>query len=302
MKKLILWVEPVTAAAALVLAGAAGLPYLAGYGHHHYACWGPILPCIVNSKADLPAGVVTVAVSLAILAGLTVLAALHTRLRRRLLLWLLLVVAAVYWLGFVLVEAGIFVLPYALSGACVLATCAAAIAVKVPLQGLRLRHWLVLLGGSILLWFVTSLASAVLADPIGLGPGIASGPPDAQDSLLFAMPSGRDSAGAYVGLDRFTAAELNRIHEGVELRPLRFISADMSSTGPDVVSVNPIDRYTWAAVALSSRGICYAILSVDDRANPNYGSTYFGRLPHAAACVGSAASPATVTGREWPAS
>jgi len=120
-----LWLEPVTAAAALVLAGAAGLPYLAGYGNHHYACWGPILPCIVNSKADLPAGVVTVGASMTILAGLTVLAALHARLRRRLLLWLLIVLAAVYWLGFLLVEAGIFVLPYALSGACVLATCVA---------------------------------------------------------------------------------------------------------------------------------------------------------------------------------
>ena len=302
MKKLILWLEPVTAAAALTLAGAAGLPYLAGYGHHHYACWGPILPCIVNSKADLPAGVVTVGASMTILAGLTVLAALHARLRRRLLLWLLIVLAAVYWLGFLLVEAGIFVLPYALSGACVLATCVAAIAGKVPVQGLRLKHLLVLLGGSILIWFVTSLASAVLADPIGLGPGIASGPPDAQDSLLFAMPSGRDSAGAYLGLDQFTADELDRIHEGMELRPLRFIGADMPSTGPDVVSVNPIDRYTWAAAALSSRGICYAIVSAHDRANPNYGSTYFGRLPHEAACVGSAASPATVTGRDWPAS
>ena len=297
-----LWLEPVTAAAALVLAGAAGLPYLAGYGNHHYACWGPILPCIVNSKADLPAGVVTVGASMTILAGLTVLAALHARLRRRLLLWLLIVLAAVYWLGFLLVEAGIFVLPYALSGACVLATCVAAIAGKVPVQGLRLKHLLVLLGGSILLWFVTSLASAVLADPIGLGPGIASGPPDAQDSLLFAMPSGRDSAGAYLGLDQFTADELDRIHEGMELRPLRFIGADMPSTGPDVVSVNPIDRYTWAAAALSSRGICYAIVSAHDRANPKYGSTYFGRLPHGAACVGSAASPATVTGRDWPAS
>ena len=302
MKKLILWLEPVTAAAALVLAGAAGLPYLAGYGNHHYACWGPILPCIVNSKADLPAGVVTVGASMTILAGLTVLAALHARLRRRLVLWLLIVLAAVYWLGFLLVEAGIFVLPYALSGACVLATCVAAIAGKVPVQGLRLKHLLVLLGGSILLWFVTSLASAVLADPIGLGPGIASGPPDAQDSLLFAMPSGRDSAGTYVGLDRFTAEDLNRIHKGVELRPLRFIGANMPSTGPDVVSVNPIDRYTWAASALSSRGICYAIVSAHDRANPKYGSTYFGRLPHGAACVGSAASPATVTGRDWPAS
>ena len=82
--------------------------------------------------------------------------------RRGRLLWLLIVVAAVYWLGFLLVEAGIFVLPYALSGACVLATCVAAIAAKVPVQGLRLKHWLMLLGGSILLWLVTSLASAVL--------------------------------------------------------------------------------------------------------------------------------------------
>src|SRR5438309_3708780 len=115
-------------------------------------------------------------------------------------------------------------------------------------------------------------------------------------------PVGTRRHGTYIGLDRFTAKELARVRQGAELRPLRFVGADSPSTAPDVVSVNPIDRDTWSAVALSSRGFCYAILSVHDRSNPTYGSTYFGRLAQPAACVGAAATPATVTDKEWPAS
>ncbi len=46
------------------------------------------------------------------------------------------------------------------------------------------------------------LTVAFLADPIGLGPGIASGPPDAQGSLPYALPFPRDATGAFVGMDR----------------------------------------------------------------------------------------------------
>jgi len=302
VRKLIAWLEPAAAIAALMLAAVGGLPYLADYGHHHYACWGPLLPCIVNSKADLPSGIAAIWLSLAVLVGLTVLAAFHARLRTRLLLTLLLLVATVDWLGLVIVEAGIFVPVYALSAAFLLATIAAAVATQVRVQHVRLKLGLLLLAGTALLCFVTILLSGFLADPIGLGPGVATGPPHAQDSLLFAVPSGRDATGTYIGLDRFTAKELARVRQGAELRPLRFVGADSPSTAPDVVSVNPIDRDTWSAVALSSRGFCYAILSVHDRSNPTYGSTYFGRLAQPAACVGAAATPATVTDKEWPAS
>lgn len=302
MRKIIVWSESVAAFGALTLAATAGLKYLSEYGHHHYACWGPLLPCMINSKADLPAGIAAVWLSLAALGGLAVLALLHMRQSRRLWLWLLLLVATVYWLGFVLVEAGIFVIPYALSAVCVLVTGAAAIARQVDDKALPLRPALLIVIGSALLWFVTSLASAGLADPIGLGPGIATGPPGAQDSLLFAVPTGRDPSGAFIGLDQFTDGTLNRIHQGADLRPLRFVSADTPSTGADVVSVNPIGRFTWSAVALSSDGTCYAILSVHDSTNPSYGSTYFGRLPKGSPCVASAATPSTVTGAQWPMS
>jgi hypothetical protein len=298
----ILWTEPIATVAALVLATVTGLQYRAGYGHHHYACWGPVIPCIVNSKADLSAGLAVVCLSLATLGALTVLAILHASRPRRLLLWLLLVCAVVYWLGFIVVEAGIFVGPYALSAAFVLVSAVAAVARQAEVKTVRLKPGLLLLLSSVLLWFLSSVAAAAVADPIGLGPGIATGPPDAADTLLFAVPTGRDESGDFIGLDKFPAEELNRIQQGALLRPLRFVDADTPSTAVDVVSVNPIDRFTWSAVALSSRGDCLAILSAHDKTNPNYGNTYYGRLPKSSLCVASAATPATVTGAAWPTS
>src|SRR5947209_5310406 len=77
--------------------------------------------------------------------------------------------------------------------------------------------------------------------------------PGAQSSLEYSSPSARDASGRFLGFSRFDAAELNRIQQGKELRQLRFVDRDVPSTGPDVVSVNVIDDFTWAAAALSDQ-------------------------------------------------
>ena len=59
---------------------------------------------------------------------------------------------------------------------------------------------------------------------------------------------------------------------------ITYVSANVPSTRPDLVSVNPIDDYTWGAAARSVRdGRCHVIVIVSDRTNPKYGNTRYGR-------------------------
>jgi hypothetical protein len=128
------------------------------------------------------------------------------------------------------------------------------------------------------------------------------GPPYATSALDWATPNPSSSSGAYGGLSRYTAAELNRVHQGSRWGPITYVDAGVPSTRPDEVSVNPIDDYTWGAAAHSARdGRCYVIVITHDRTDPRYGSTHYGRLPAGATCVGSAATPATATSPSQPA-
>jgi hypothetical protein len=125
--------------------------------------------------------------------------------------------------------------------------------------------------------------------------------PGAQSSLEYSTPSARDGAGAFLGYSRFTADELNRVRQGSELRSIRFVPAEVPSTGPGIVSVNAIDDFTWAAASESDEtGRCYLILVVTERSNPRFGSTRYGWLPKGAECVAHAATLENVTGSEWP--
>jgi hypothetical protein len=83
---------------------------------------------------------------------------------------------------------------------------------------------------------------------------------------------------------------------------ITFVPADVPSTRPNMVSVNPIDQYTWGdAAAYSVRtDRCYLILSTEDPLNPQYGNTYYGRLAQGASCVGLAATRQTVTSSTEP--
>jgi hypothetical protein len=303
MQKFLTWLEPAFAVAGLLAAAASGLSYIADYGHHDYACWGQLLPCIINTKADISAGIPGVWLSLGLLAGFTTVAVLHALDQRRLFLYALLVIGAAYLVAFIVVEGGFFVDAYQISAVCVMVACLAAITRQLGARRLRIKPALLAVSSLVVLWFFSGLGAFALAPRNLFWPLIPSEPPDAQDSLTFAVPNGWDASGTFIGFDRFTADELNRIHQGSKLRPLRFVTADTPSTRLDIVSVNPIDRFTWGAVALSSSGRCDAILIVYDPAIARFHvpQNYFSVLPAGSACGGSAATAATVTGRQWSA-
>ncbi|TMD68703.1 MAG: hypothetical protein E6I84_01035 [Chloroflexi bacterium] len=262
MQKFMTWLEPASAVAGLLAAAAGGLPYLADYGHHEYACWGQLLPCIINTKADIPAGVPGIWLSLGLLAGFTTVAFLHALQLRRLFHYALLVIGAAYLVAFIVVEGGFFVAAYQISAVCVMVACLAAITRQIGVRRLRIKRAGLAVSSLVVLWLFSGVGAFALAPRDLFWPLIPSEPPDAQDSLRFAVPTGWDASGTFIGFDRFTADELNRIHQGSKLRPLRFVTAGTPSTRLDIVSVNPIDRCTWGAVALSSSGRCDAILTV----------------------------------------
>ena len=71
-------------------------------------------------------------------------------------------------------------------------------------------------------------------------------------------------------------------------------------TAANPVSVNPIDRFTRGAVARSSTGRCYAILLQSDQENPQFGQTYYAKLPPGTPCKADMATPESVRGTEIP--
>jgi hypothetical protein len=102
---------------------------------------------------------------------------------------------------------------------------------------------------------------------------------------LMALPPPEPLAGYQV----LTAGYLNRTQpERAAEGTAQYIGSDEPSTGPDVVSVNPINHYTWAAVALGSDDHCYAVLVTGQ-------GTYYARFPIGVLCSGRIATPQTVT-------
>jgi hypothetical protein len=125
--------------------------------------------------------------------------------------------------------------------------------------------------------------------------------PSAESALLWAAPNPWDASGRFTSLRHFSAAELNHLHAGDQLGPIRFVAADVASTRPDVVSVNPIDDATWGAASYSVRAHrCYLMLVVAEPGHPASTSVLFGRLPDGAACVGLAATPKQVRSQDLP--
>jgi hypothetical protein len=299
LHKVLSWLEAVSAAASLAAAAATGIPYVLDYGHHGYGCpRGQLLPCIINTKADIPAGIPVVWVSLVLLAGFTIMAVLHVMRRRRLFLWALLAIAAGFWVVFIVVEGGFFVDAYQISAVCVLICCLAAITRQVGATRMRFAPTFVALCSLAALWFFGGIVAFSQAPGEGIFRAIPSSPPDAQDTLSYAEPKAWDAKGNFIGFDRFTTDELNRIHQGRQLRLLHFVNSRTPSTGIDVVSVNPIDRFTWGAAVLSSNGRCEAVLLFYNArlAFFRIPDEHFTVLPAGTTCVGSAATPATVTG------
>jgi hypothetical protein len=94
------------------------------------------------------------------------------------------------------------------------------------------------------------------------------GPPYAESALQVSVPAPWVS-GQFTGMDHFTADELTRIHQGAQWGPISYVSSEVPSVRPDMVSVNAIDPYTWGGAAFSLRAHrCYLILSALDATNP----------------------------------
>jgi hypothetical protein len=145
-------------------------------------------------------------------------------------------------------------------------------------------------------WFALLAGLAALGTALGLRPE-----PGAQSSLEHAIPAPSSGRGLHGGYSRFTAEELNRVRQGRELRRINYVGRDVPSEGPDTVSVNVIDDFTWGAAAFSTQtDRCYVVVAVSDRANPRYGSTRYGWLPEGERCVGRSATLAAATGDTWP--
>ena len=109
----------------------------------------------------------------------------------------------------------------------------------------------------------------------------------------------------YFVYSRYTADEMNRLLQDPDGRahllwrseegpPITYVPADVASDGPLVVSVNPIDDFTWGAAAMSDRTQrCYLRVLVREPGNPRYGHTRFGRLAEGLPCRGSEAARAS---------
>ena len=108
----------------------------------------------------------------------------------------------------------------------------------------------------------------------------------------------------YLVYSRYTADEMNRLLQDPDGRAqllwrstegpyVTYVPADVPSDGPLVVSVNPIDDFTWGSAALSDRTQrCYLEVRVREPDNPRYGHTRFGRLAEGLPCKGSEATRA----------
>src|SRR5580698_8631774 len=102
---------------------------------------------------------------------------------------------------------------------------------------------------------------------------------------LMALPPPEPLGGYQI----LTATFLNRTQPERQYAGVaQYVGPDEQSTGPDVVSVNPINHDVWAAVAVGTDGRCYAALV-------SYGENYYARFPVGVRCAGRIATPQSVT-------
>lgn len=160
--------------------------------------------------------------------------------------------------------------------------------------------WRVAIAIALLMLLVLAVLVANALGPYLLGMDKSRVQASATYTLQRLPPHAYDSSGHFLGVSSFTAERLNRMSND-RVRDLTFVSADEPSTGPKVVSVNPIDDYTWGAAALSARsGVCYLTLLAVDPENPRLGGFKRGWLPRGSRCVGEAATKVTVRNMNWP--
>jgi hypothetical protein len=159
----------------------------------------------------------------------------------------------------------------------------------------RRRFWWFVAAGLILM---VGLVAAALAfgDWLDLN---ATGPGHFPSSLLWAVPTPAPSA-TYDNLAGKDAEYLNSTDHGAQDgKHLTYVPPSAVSTGATVISVNPIDPYTWAAVALNY-GACYGILMAENPSHPAYGDTYYAKFPKGTPCKGSVATRRSVKSPNVP--
>jgi hypothetical protein len=102
------------------------------------------------------------------------------------------------------------------------------------------------------------------------------------------------------GFTALTARWLTRKQPGRQIVNIHidYVPATSRSVGPFVVSVNPINSSTWAAVAVGSDGRCYAELVYQP--DPDHLQTYYAQFPVRTSCRGEEANRFTVTSTEYP--
>jgi hypothetical protein len=81
---------------------------------------------------------------------------------------------------------------------------------------------------------------------------------------------------------------------------VRYVSKNTLSTGPFVVSINPINANTFAAVALGNNGHCYAEITHTYGPGERYGWTRYAKFRRGVRCAGLLATIATVTDGNEP--
>ena len=108
----------------------------------------------------------------------------------------------------------------------------------------------------------------------------------------------------YLVYSGYTADEMNRLAQDPNDRVhllwrstdgtlVTYVPADVASDGPLVVSVNPIDDFTWSAAALSDRtGRCYLKVLVRDQ-DPRNGHVRDGLVTDGRPCKGLEATRAS---------
>ncbi|MEX2268864.1 MAG: hypothetical protein WEA75_09280 [Acidimicrobiia bacterium] len=147
------------------------------------------------------------------------------------------------------------------------------------------------IGMVILLAFVALFLFSFGSDPLGLSGGGSGHFPNA---LTWASPDPW-AGDRFRGYEWATASELERIDQTKGFgHEVTFVPADKASTGNLVVSVNPIDHFTWSAVAKVSNDRCYALIVVHNRNDPELGSERYARFAPGAPCRAELATRETV--------
>ena len=104
----------------------------------------------------------------------------------------------------------------------------------------------------------------------------------AQSSLRNALVSAKT---IFTDANNYTQATVTALAAAEP--SLQFVATGSPSTGPTVVSVNPVSTTVWAGAALSASGTCYYLQDSANGPGTQYGS--------GTTCTGTAANAATLT-------